>query len=1394
MTRDWVRLWLRYTADDLGDSGFDIYYGYGRINARKAVEQTPPDHDLLILDWEKPPYVEPNNMAVINTTVLNFGVSDESNIRVQLLVNGVAIDSALISHLARGAYVTVSCSWTPTSEGEYRVESYIVPVPYETITGNNILEGLVYVGFPIRAVVLDSAGTDFGEVVSTWEILNTKWPIFGTKLIHVDYTTLNIDDITYEDIAATEADVLIISCAFEWEFTDSEINAIKRYVYEGHGLIATAGTLYSEVPNNNKLAPLFGLNEAVSWEVTGTDLLHILDQAHPLFENVPDPYTFPEVSSSVPSDDEWNSNELSGGTYLALGQYKESAVVVFRGLVYISPWLEIIPAYYHFHLQLLYNAIAWSSYQKPKHELVVSLESPPYLEPGESAMLNATVCNMGLNVETNVQLRLQIDSIVVKSTTIPQLPIGASATISYSWTPTVEATYNVTAYAPPIPYEEYISNNVEVKMVYVRLIKGYVTFEEAHLPAYTINSNPAYDIAGGYREFANYLTFNGYIVSTIDPGTTIDSGVLATVELLVIVAPQDSYSASELDAIENWVKGGGNLLLISDWGSFGVEARSIAERFSINLAGDLIHDSDENVGYTAGPYYDGSNLLPHPITIDVTRVELYSGDGIITAPADEVPIIVTDLDGTATWDDGSPALGVSVMSAFDGSTAGSGRLVIVTDSNIWDSANDFDNDGNVGFYDSDNQILALNTINWFVTQFEHELAVSLEVPDFLEPYYSSLLNATVYNHGLSNETNVELQLMINGVMVNFTTVPNLLSGTSYTINYYWTPTEEAVYNVTAYAPPLPEENFTANNIVTRFVAVKPIIGYVLFDQTHGTDSITEYSIWTANLTSRGYLVDTCKSTPIIFTVLAGYDVFVIPQALDRYSPAELEAIRNFVYGGGGLLVIGDDEPVIYTDLTGFAGISWFSDGTSGVTTDITPHEVTAGVASMYLESPITAMEVTGMAQDLVRDPAGGIMLAVSEHVGRVIGFADENSLWDYSIVEEDNLLLANNMIDWLLGVQYEHDLAVLLEAPSHLEPGESTLLNATVLNRGLSNETDVRLQLLINETLVESVEIPQLLTDSYDTLSHFWIAPTVEGVYNITAYAPPVSGENFTLNNVRSLMVLVQTLPNIIIVADNDGAHAINGTSLPEFESVVTAMGYDYYIWNESSMGNPSLDFLTKFELVIWTCGDCYDTAVDSEDAETLELYLANGGNILLEGEDIAYDHHDDSFMINVAHAIYQIDDTEAPGLTVSNLTHPVTLGLPTNFTWLTDPPYDDGVYPTNGGAEVIKYTGTNWTAVTVFKGANNGSVVYYAFPLYCLAQSERETLASNSINWLLPTIEGDLNDDGVVNILDLGIVAFAYGSYLGHPRWNPAADFDGNGIINILDVVKIAKNFGKTL
>jgi thermitase len=40
MSNEQVRFQLLYTADDLGATGFDVFYGYGRVNARKAITES----------------------------------------------------------------------------------------------------------------------------------------------------------------------------------------------------------------------------------------------------------------------------------------------------------------------------------------------------------------------------------------------------------------------------------------------------------------------------------------------------------------------------------------------------------------------------------------------------------------------------------------------------------------------------------------------------------------------------------------------------------------------------------------------------------------------------------------------------------------------------------------------------------------------------------------------------------------------------------------------------------------------------------------------------------------------------------------------------------------------------------------------------------------------------------------------------------------------------------------------------------------------------------------------------------------------------------------------------------------------------------------------------------
>jgi len=1163
----------------------------------------------------------------------------------------------------------------------------VTPTSYGNIELNASKQGFEdytsLIGVYIKAVVVDSFGTDLPQY-SLWDDLNYLWEDYGTIPIEVDIESLDKYGITYEDLVESDADVLIIPCAAATgrEYTDSEISAIKNYTLEGHGLIATAGTFYMGVPNNNKLALLFGMKEDIVYTCAGVSSLNILEPTHPLFVNIPSPYYVGTGATACPQDHSWDPEDILDGVYVALSDFRESAIVVHRGAVFIGHWVGRYSNNYD--LQLMYNAITWSKYQVPEHDIKVTLEAPDHLEPHQTASVNVTVSNVGMNNETDVQLRLLINRTIVDSAVISELLKGSSYTLSYDWTPTAEACYNVTGYAVPVPDENVTWNNAASKMVFVRYVTVALISDYSDLLVIT----PILDSMGIGYDIYNDNQIHLY---------TEDLNLLLNYQTVIFDNYNREITSSEHLALQSYLSSGGNLL-VTGYDSLGSPSDPLlADIVRSSSIGDNVGESDLFVIEETHPIMDGP-YGSFPAGYHISG--LYSDCDAAEADTDRNAITVAEL-----WDGYDKIIATDFLP---------GKVV------YWNGRGAEDWTRNV-----DCQAILKNTLAWFTIQYEHDLAVILDAPTRLEPGDSVLLNATVYNAGLSDETNVELQLLINETIVDSVVFQELNSHEFCTLSYLWTPSVKGVYNVTAFAVPVPEENVTTNNVYSKMVHVVHF-KYVLFDQTHGTDSISYYRTWVTYLTSREYIVDTLVSGPITSSALADYDAFVIPQAHAFYAPDELATIQNFVATGGGLLVIGDDNPQIYTDLTSFAGISWRSGGVSGITTEITPHPVTQGVASIYLNAPIAEMIVSDSAQDLVRDPVGGVMLAVSELPGKVIGFADENSLWDGGIACEDNLLLANNMIDWL-ATRYAHDLTIALEAPFMLEPEDSALLNATVYNVGLNNETNVELQLLINGTIVDSVTISELQVGSSHILSYLW-TPVMENKYNVTAYVVPVPSENITTNNMQSTIVPVQILPDILVVADNDGGAHIHGTSLPEFQSALEAANYDCFVWDETSMGRPPLDFLTRFNLVIWTCGDYWNGAVDPVDARTLEAYLAQGGNIILEGEDIGYDHDGDRFMVNVAHAICQVDDTGAPGLTVTNPTHPVTRDLPTTITWTTDPPYDDGVSPTNGGFEVVKYTETEWSAVIVFEGTSLGYVVYYAFPLYCLEQAIRDTLVINSI------------------------------------------------------------------
>jgi len=59
--------------------------------------------------------------------------------------------------------------------------------------------------------------------------------------------------------------------------------------------------------------------------------------------------------------------------------------------------------------------------------------------------------------------------------------------------------------------------------------------------------------------------------------------------------------------------------------------------------------------------------------------------------------------------------------------------------------------------------------------------------------------------------------------------------------------------------------------------------------------------------------------------------------------------------------------------------------------------------------------------------------------------------------------------------------------------------------------------------------------------------------------------------------------------------------------------------------------------------------------------------------------------------------------------------------------------------------------------------------------------------------MQGDVNGDGIVNVLDLSIVSMSYGSFEGEPDYDPDADLNKDGVVDMRDLAKVAMNLGNT-
>ena len=148
-----------------------------------------------------------------------------------------------------------------------------------------------------------------------------------------------------------------------------------------------------------------------------------------------------------------------------------------------------------------------------------------------------------------------------------------------------------------------------------------VLFDEAH--------NNFHTAGGRYKAFADLITNDGYQVTPnkqkFSAATLkgfdilVISNAMGALQMNTPEASNPAFTPAESDAVRDWVKAGGALLLIADHAPVGSATQILGERFGIDMSKQFTVDEQNYEKETQNPGFivytrESGRLADHPIT------------------------------------------------------------------------------------------------------------------------------------------------------------------------------------------------------------------------------------------------------------------------------------------------------------------------------------------------------------------------------------------------------------------------------------------------------------------------------------------------------------------------------------------------------------------------------------------------------------------------------------------------------------------------------------------------------------------------------------------------------------------------------------------------------------
>lgn len=252
-----------------------------------------------------------------------------------------------------------------------------------------------------------------------------------------------------------------------------------------------------------------------------------------------------------------------------------------------------------------------------------------------------------------------------------------------------------------------------------------VAFDEAHHNFHTTE--------GRYKPFVDLLMNDGYrVIRTRQPFTKsslsgfkvlVIANALGAEEMDDTDADASAFTEEECQAVQDWVKGGGSLLLIADHAPFGGAAATLGNRFGVDMSKGFTYDPANSAPNSPSLLIfsrENKLLATHPITEGrdqnerLNSVQSFTGQSL-KGPDDSVAIL--KLSDTAK-DTPNRETDASVSAAGRAQAIalkfGKGRVVVQGEAAMLSAQIAGQNKQKMGMNvpGNDNKQYALNLMHW----------------------------------------------------------------------------------------------------------------------------------------------------------------------------------------------------------------------------------------------------------------------------------------------------------------------------------------------------------------------------------------------------------------------------------------------------------------------------------------------------------------------------------------------------------------------------------------------------------------------------------------------------------------------------------------------------------